>query len=293
MQLESSEPVHSRSSLASLTYHVAFSSPEANIILAAKDAKVYFRVHSHTLKTTSGFFRTMYSLPQSLNSQSEIMYLEEGADVLEHLLRMICGLPLSEITSHDFLESVLFAAEKYDMPGPMSLIKMHLLAPSKSLHDPIRLYALACRYDWKEESKELSTRTLSLNIYDPSLRPSIQILSTNALLDLFMLHRSRRDEFQRSLDGPPFVSGETSGCGQCESLITYTTWKELKYRMVMEIDRRPLGDVIIETGLSEWREALACWRAACPNESCKRLLYDRSETIRVIRACIEGLPKTI
>lgn len=220
MQLESSapdlEPVHSRSSLASLTYHVAFSSPEANIILAAKDAKVYFRVHSHTLKTTSGFFRTMYSLPQyvhyhfihrawpnylhrSLNSQSEIMYLEEGADVLEHLLRMICGLPLSEITSHDFLESVLFAAEKYDMPGPMSLIKMHLLAPSKSLHDPIRLYALACRYDWKEESKALSTRTLSLNIYDPSLRSSIQILSTNALLDLFMLHRSRRDEYVSSL----------------------------------------------------------------------------------------------
>lgn len=63
--------------------------------------------------------------------------------------------------------------------------------------------------------------------------------------------------------------------------------------MVMEIDRRPLGDIILGKGLSEWREALACWKAACPNESCKRLLYDRLETIRVIRACIEGLPKTI
>jgi len=67
MQLESDDdirPVSRSSPLSSLNFHSEFSSPEANVVLAAKDAKVYFRVHSHTLKTTSGFFRTMYSLPQ-------------------------------------------------------------------------------------------------------------------------------------------------------------------------------------------------------------------------------------
>ena len=130
---------------------------------------------------------------RSANSPTDIIYLDENADVLEHLFCMISGFPFPEIPSHEFLESLLFAAEKYDMPGPMSLIRMYLLT-SSSLNDYIRLYALACRYDWKQESKKLSTQTLSLNLYDEVHRSSIQALSTNALLDLFMLHRSRREE---------------------------------------------------------------------------------------------------
>ncbi|KAF8972900.1 hypothetical protein BDZ97DRAFT_1900776 [Flammula alnicola] len=296
MQLESADEdlVHpaSSSSLTTLNFHPDFSSLDANVVLAAKDAKVYYRVHSHTLKTTSGFFRTMYSLPQSATTQSDIIYLDEDAEILEPLLRMICGLPFAEITSHDLVESLLYAAEKYDMPGPMSLIRMYILTPS-SLNDPIRLYAVACRYDWEQESKTLSTRTLSLNLHDPVYRPSLRTLPTDAVLDLFSLHRSRREGFRQCLDGPPFVSGEPSRCIQCETAISYTTWKELKYKMVMEMDARPLGDTILEQGLCVWPEAVACWRAACSNESCKRLLYDRSETIRVIRECIEGLPKTV
>jgi hypothetical protein len=48
----------------SLTYHPEFSSEEADVILAAKESTMYFRVHSFTLKSTSGFFNTMFSLPQ-------------------------------------------------------------------------------------------------------------------------------------------------------------------------------------------------------------------------------------
>lgn len=108
---------------------------------------------------------------------------------------------------------------------------------------------------------------------------------------LLIPHKHR---LRTCLDGPPFVSGEPSRCIQCETPITYAhaTWRELKHRMVLEIDVRPLGDVILDVGLSEWPEATACWRAACVNEGCKRLLYDRSETIRVIRDCIAQLPKT-
>ena len=53
-----------RNPFESLNFHPTFSSPEANVVLAAKEAQVYFRLHSHTLKTTSGFFKEMYSLPQ-------------------------------------------------------------------------------------------------------------------------------------------------------------------------------------------------------------------------------------
>lgn len=95
------------------------------------------------------------------------------------------------------------------------------------------------------------------------------------------------------LDSPPFVSGGPSRCIQCETPINNTTWRELKHRINGEMDVRPLGDTILDTGLCSWPEASACWRAACSDEGCKRLLYDRSETIRVIRESIDKLPKTI
>lgn len=44
--------------------HPAFSFQDADVILATRDAKLFFQVYSSTLKTTSGFFRTTYSLLQ-------------------------------------------------------------------------------------------------------------------------------------------------------------------------------------------------------------------------------------
>lgn len=70
MQLDTTEDcddqmtMPQRSLAEGLSFHPDFSLPDANVVIAAKDAKMHFRVHSYTLKTTSGFFRTMYSLPQ-------------------------------------------------------------------------------------------------------------------------------------------------------------------------------------------------------------------------------------
>lgn len=44
--------------------HPAFASPDGDVILSARGGQTFFRVHSYTLKTTSGFFKEMYSLPQ-------------------------------------------------------------------------------------------------------------------------------------------------------------------------------------------------------------------------------------
>lgn len=95
------------------------------------------------------------------------------------------------------------------------------------------------------------------------------------------------------LDNPPFVSGATANCIQCNTLIEYHTWRELKYKIVLEMDKRPAGDTIINTGLINWPEAKACWKAKCTKKDCGRLLYDKEETLRVIKQCIEELPSTV
>jgi len=95
------------------------------------------------------------------------------------------------------------------------------------------------------------------------------------------------------LDNPPFVSGIAANCVQCDSIIEYHTWRELKYRIVLEMDQHPQGDTVLTSGLNDWPEAKACWGAKCSKKDCGRLLYDKGETFRVIKQCIDELPSTV
>ncbi|EIW63000.1 uncharacterized protein TRAVEDRAFT_34260 [Trametes versicolor FP-101664 SS1] len=277
-------------------FHPLFSSPDGDVVLGSKE-RVLFRVHSYTLKTTSGWFRAMYSLPQKSASASgevspaDTIYVDEDAPTLEGLLRMVCGLPIPRLDSYDVIEPILHAAEKYDMSGPMSIVRALVVTPPL-LSDPLRLYAIACRYGWQDEALMASRYTLTLELHAPEHRGTLQKLGTDALLSLFQLHRTRRETLRRRLDDPPFVNdgGDTS-CSNCGSLVDYHTWRELKYVIIMEMDARPLGDTVCSPGLLEWPAARACWSAKCIN--CDRVLYDKTLTMRVIRECIEQLPTTI
>ncbi|KAL7281245.1 hypothetical protein ACG7TL_004553 [Trametes sanguinea] len=274
--------------------HPLFSSEDGDVVLGSKD-RVLFRVHSYTLKTTSGWFRAMYSLPQRGPSVADIpaetIYVDEDSATLEGLLRMVCGLPIPRLDSYDVIEPILHAAEKYDMPGPMSIIRA-LVVTQPLIDDPLRLYAIACRYGWQDEAMMASRYTLTLNLHAPEHRSTLQKLGTEALLNLFQLHHVRRETLRRRLNDPPFVNdaGDTS-CSHCGTLVDYHTWRELKYVIVMEMDSRPLGDTVCNPGLLEWPAARACWNAKCHN--CDRVLYDKTLTMRVIRECIDSLPTTI
>ncbi|KAJ7594650.1 hypothetical protein C8J56DRAFT_1044370 [Mycena floridula] len=272
---------------------------DADVILGAKEGQMFFKVHSFSLKTASGFFRSMFTLPQQGNKPATTIYLDEDADTLECLLRMICGLPLNIESweegdaAWDRVESLLDAIEKYDLPGPLSIMRLLIMTPPMLLNQPFRLYAVASRFGWEHETKFASKQTLSHNLYDPEIRKYLRRISTDALLKLFDLHRARREGLRERLNNPPFVPGSSATCATCRTLIDYHTWRELKYKIILEMDLRPLGDTVTEVGLNEWNEALACWTAQCPTSQCARSLYDKGETVRVIKECIEGLPSTI
>ncbi|THV06722.1 hypothetical protein K435DRAFT_644613 [Dendrothele bispora CBS 962.96] len=275
-------------------FHPLFSSPDADVVLACKGATLYYRLHSYTLKNASAFFRSMFSLPPKNHDspQNEIIYLEEDENTLDVVFRMISGLPFPPIESYDLIDSMLDAVEKYEMTGVLSIIRIMVMTPAL-LDQPFRLYPIACRFGWEAEAKHASTQTLAYDLHDPELRPSLSKLSTSALLKLIDLHHSRREGLRQRLNDPPFVSGGVATCAACHHPIDYHTWRELKYKIILEMDCRPLGDTVLDAGLSNWPEALACWQAKCPDASCSRFLYDQTETVRVIRECVEQLPKTI
>ncbi|OSX66724.1 hypothetical protein POSPLADRAFT_1166688 [Postia placenta MAD-698-R-SB12] len=273
-------------------YHPLFSSSDGDTVLGSKD-RTLFRVHSYTLKTTSGWFRTMFTLPTGGEPESPAshIYLDEDSTTLEGLLRLACGLPIPSLDSYDVIEAILLAAEKYDMPGPMSIVRA-LIATPPFVADPLRLYVVTCRYGWADEARMASQHTLTLSLHEPEHRMQLMKLSPLALLSLFELHRGRREALRRRLDDPPFVNaGGDTLCSNCGNVVDYHTWRELKYAIILEMDVRPLGDTVCNKGLLEWPAARACWDARCV--TCDRPLYDQKETLRVIRECIDQLPRTI
>lgn len=290
--------------------HPAFDSPEADIIIVSRDL-TYFRVHSFTLKTTSGWFRSLFTLPRPVSSSSddfgtpskanpaptasspETIHLDEDAETLEIVLRMISGLPITPITSYDIIDAVLYASEKYDMPGPASLVRIAILTPPLA-DQPLRLYASSSRFGWIDEARVASERTLALDLWSEENWKMLRRVDGPAALDLLKLHRSRREGVQKRLEEYPFVSCSADAlCARCRRQTDHHTWRELKYKILMEMDARPLGDTVLNVGLQEWPEAKACWEARCPNTACASVIYDKTETVRLIRDCIESLPKTI
>lgn len=121
-----------------------------------------------------------------------IIYLDEDAEVLEPLLRMICGLPLQLTKSCDLIEKVLFVAEKYEMPGPVSIIRLFSTTPFL-VEQPLRLYSFACRYGWEEEVKVASNRTLKIDLFDSAYQDTLKQLPSKALLEILNLRQRRKE----------------------------------------------------------------------------------------------------
>jgi len=205
---------------------------------------------------------------------------------------MISGLAIQPLSSFDVVDSLLFAAEKYDMAGPVSLVRIAVLTPPLA-DQPLRLYAAASRCGWAEEAKVASERTLSMNLWQEDNWEMLNKIDVRSALALLKLHRSRREELQRKLNEHPFVNAyPLSYCSRCRRQTDHHAWRELKQRVVTELDSRPSGDTVMENGLTEWAEAKACWEAKCPHADCAIVQYDKTETMRLIRECIAGLPKT-
>ena len=256
-------------------YHPMFSF-DSDVVLSSRDG-ILFRVPSTTLKMTSSWFRTMFTLPQGASTpaspqaarttvtppaDSEVIALDEDARTLEPLLRMVCGLEIATLDTWDAVEPVLYAAEKYDMPGPASIVRALLRTPAFA-DAPLRLYAAACHFGWADDARAASTASLVLDLHAPTHRAALLRLRTPHLLALFELHHTRRAQFRARLAEPPFLTDAQlndvtpARCSRCREPISYAEWRELKHAMLYELERRPAGDSVL-IGLEEWPRAQAC-----------------------------------
>ena len=273
-----------------------FSSPDADVVLCSKD-NVRFRVYSVVLRTTSGWFRTMFNLPQNQSETKPevVLHVLEHSEVLTDLLKMVSGLELPEISSLDWAEAILDAAEKYDMPGPISIIRKLIIHPPL-ISCPLRVYALACRWDWAEEAKIASTKTLCMDLGDEEVLEEVQGtgLMAKEFSRLLALHRSRRDNLRNKLeDASIFSANAIHACGHCGLPNAHHAWQLYKSLRHTELEERPFGETLTVEDLLQRAGTLDVLEARCSNEKCKMPLYQADATIRQMKRIIDELPKSI
>src|ERR1700722_12330571 len=148
-------------------YH--FDDEDADTILLSHpvDNPTKFLVHRCILEIASPFFKELFTLPQPLpypKAERAVISVSEPRDTLDLLLRFLYPIPDPEIESLDVLDSVLGAAVKYDLSSVLSTLRKILVSPRFLQDVPLRVFAIAARYELEEEEKLASRATLTLSI---------------------------------------------------------------------------------------------------------------------------------
>ncbi|PFH48440.1 hypothetical protein AMATHDRAFT_149894 [Amanita thiersii Skay4041] len=296
--------------------HPRFSSPDTDIALVSLEGML-FRVRSQTLSTTSALFKTMFSLPQpksitdeetggfdndtQTNSIPTQIIIHESSENLALILPLLTGLPPPKplhTLSLRSLTNLLLLAEKWDTPGPISYIRNAINGSAGFFNtDPVRMYALARHFGWKEETARAAVGTLSLPIENLEKQWK-DVQEGRKDWELLLNLRNRRYELFKVLieSRDRFTAGNNYICVQCGvTKLTTTPWDILKSTMLREMNNRPLGATLLactqlDGEFAQWPESETCFRARCPKKECGASYYDKSATLKQIKRCVESLP---
>ncbi|PPR04444.1 hypothetical protein CVT26_002273 [Gymnopilus dilepis] len=276
-----------------LDYH--FDAPDSDVILLISEAgrNTEFHVHKCILAAASPFFADMFSLPQPPTSQFDektpIIPVSEPSHVLDAVLRYVYPVEQPTIDSLDDLAAILGAAVKYEFMTAITALRKHLIS-SRFLHSsPIRVYAIACRYDFEEEAKIASRQTLCVDILDTSAPPipDLKYISAYDYHRLLRLHARRSAAAIKLLKCP-----ETLKCMQCNgSAFTMHDgpkwWYQWEKAAREELNLRPVTEVAFSLDfLFGAVRASGCSR--CPES-----ILDSWKFLQLLREEIDALPSTV
>lgn len=189
-----------------------FDFQDADVVLRSSD-DADFLVHKSTLSRASTFFR---EFPYDLDDQSGnvvasnqqsgravIPLLEEKAETVEALLRLIYNERVPDFTSITHMHNVFESGRKYSIHMPGLALAAALSASTEA--DGLSVYALACHYGFPNlahiVAKQLLQRPAASLIPEPSScsfpqRKALRLISAE---DLLLLHSYRRRTHQQAL----------------------------------------------------------------------------------------------
>lgn len=203
-------------------------------------------------------------------------------------------------TDVDFLQSVLYAAEKYEMPAALAALRLALFSPFLSpAPSPLRLYGIAWRMSWEREAQHAAARTLALDLLAPDVLPELVRLEPAPRERLVALHRARRDALWAGLDDPTAfyanlrvtACNRNDGQSRCAAVLDHGAWFAFKYALARRLEGQPVGVDGFDEGFYQMREFWDLRMAHCV--VCKRIVYNMPNTLENLQKIVRELPKTV
>ncbi|KAJ8487580.1 hypothetical protein ONZ45_g14283 [Pleurotus djamor] len=275
-----------------MTHPYEFKADDADIVLVSNEPQpTHYRVHRCILSAGSPFFRTMFSLPKPKESTEAIplISMSESSKVLDALLRFLYPIPDPQLEILEDVVAVLGAAIKYEFDAVVSALRKHLISPHFLQEYPIRIFAVACRYDLDFEAKVASRYTLRFNVLDCPISDELKFISAYSYHQLLDLHRCRSRAAQEVLT---LASLDNLKCALCTGSVhsffrTPKWWKEFEKKAKERLATAPTTDGLFEVDFlaqcARDAECQRCFESVCMSYG----------TLQDIKARIDALPATI
>jgi hypothetical protein len=271
------------------TAEAPFNDPKADLIIRSSD-NIDFRTFKFLLSLASTVFDDMFGWPQppAVGSDSDtnstieagqlpVVTVSEPSRTVRNVL-MFCHPKCSpELNNISEMNEVTAMGLKYDMEGVMGKAKQSAKRFSlEVMKEPIRAYAIACRYKLKREMKLAAKATLALPLSGRPFPVELEMISAADLQRIIAYHDScaKATVVLGSTTTvhcqPKFiwtVHRISTGCTcktKCYHNVPYPTWwVEYAQKVDAALQIRPCGDTVRNTqGLVDEtaKAAMACKR---------------------------------
>jgi len=186
-----------------------FTASDADIILRTPEPKL-FRVHKNILSIASPVLRDMLAVPKppsksTTEGKCELPVFDvcDSAEDLEVLLRMIYPVASPAITDLDTLSNTFVILDRYGAKGLQERLKPLLTSSTLLATDPMRVYAIACRWGFKTEAAIAAPYASAIKVSTFTCMDDMQHISGPDYHRIALLSQERREIGQREILNKP------------------------------------------------------------------------------------------
>lgn len=251
-----------------------FNRSSADVILRTVD-NVDFRFYKLLLSLASPFFANMFALPQPppLDSSADqtkyglpVIPVSESSVILRKLLSFcspIYDTDVPALESLDIVMSVLDAADKYDMKRVGKFVVNMITAPHFLEKEPMRVFAIACRYRAEEETTMAARYMLRFAVWEPTYVAELDFISGSDYQRLVQYHASCGQAMTQLMRLWTTFPLPPLDCKFCRKQgISRLSQKEYQDSVIAALRMRPCVETLLRR---EWIDAMVRKAGSCQN----------------------------
>ena len=251
-----------------------FNRSSADVILRTVD-NVDFRFYKLLLSLASPFFANMFALPQPapLDSAADetkyglpIIPVSEKSAIVRKLLSFcspIYDTDVPALENLDIVMSVLDAADKYDMKRVGKFIVSLITAPHFLEKEPMRVFAIACRYRAQEETAVAARYMLRFAVWEPTYVAELDFISGSDYQRLVKYHARCGRAMSHLVRKWPTSPLPPLDCKFCRKKgISRLSMKEYQDSAIEALRLRPCVETLLR---EEWIDTMIRRAGSCQN----------------------------